>query len=352
MVSDFSFINLGDFLSDKTIILLEFLRQNGASRYEQILDSLNFSDDELAIALNEVKKTSIIELTNDEDGEIIYRCPSITRNFLLNNQRSQLLSKEVKKRIVKDRNISSEITLLNAKRFFGNKNHLFYVPEDCPQAVIKIVNDSNKCLSENDLVISWIQSKKAITAIENIKKLNQKNQYHWYVMLIHARFLEILSDNSENYFKEASKIYPYEDYKVDRALASYYQNSFKFDEANSIYKQLLEKTNSKEVIKGYCLSLIFTNELDNLNKALNYLNNLEPSALHKFTLYSYRLGIVKRMAEHFQDEDNIKHMRNIIEIFKDLKKEDLNTYSIPKSFNTQTYKCFFDLLCNPFTPLL
>ena len=72
------------------------------------------------------------------------------------------------KRLIKDEIVLLPRPVEYAIKEFA-KNHLFFIPEDCPQAVIKIVNDSNKCLSENaSRYIKDNNQKKAITAIENI----------------------------------------------------------------------------------------------------------------------------------------------------------------------------------------
>ncbi|ODY21347.1 transcription activator gutR [Vibrio parahaemolyticus] len=318
-ISEFSFSNLVECLSESELKVLECIFIEYVSTRQSIHALLNTSFDEIASSISYLSKTSLIErnITGEKED---YTLTSSVRELLLRSPKDLSLRSEIHERhtsiVGMEKVIDNNQRKTNSKPF-----HATYIPLDVSKDLKVLTTRLFKMLKvkpyQVDVILgrcrteSFELSKIYKDFIDSKSAFECFGLYHRCIAIILAHLRDMKAAKSA--LEEAIKI-DSGDYISYLLLGRLWMEQSEHVLANKIYTDLMEKLNPEDtadeqysrcIYNGYYLSLLYQHKYEEiLHKTKNWKEILHGQS---------NLGLIRATAH-----------KRIAEIY--LKDRDFNTY--------------------------
>jgi tetratricopeptide (TPR) repeat protein len=319
MITEFSFNNLIEKLSENSIKVLESLYIDSDIDRIKLCQLLDLNIDEISQSISELSKTSLISRKNLNNTEI-YNLSSSIRNLLLVSPRNIKIRNKIHEQLKKAKVIDEQIKRTQDQQGLDEFN-IKYIPNDMPpnlKILVKKLN-SSKAKDEDYTVATEVYSE----FIKN-KDLFDKNYFFHRTL---GRIYYILKDFDEaiNSFKKAFDLNKEDNLSIYLIANTYFRGKEIFEESEKYYeilikKQIIEEKNLSfvsSILNGYFLSLLYQLKID---KILDSTKNWSTSKNNTLVgiLGTFRASAWKRKIELIQKDDHISYssaIKNSIETF-------------------------------------
>ena len=150
-IAEFSYKNLIDSLSNISIEILELLFLQKSLTREEIVELIDSDIDSIASGISQLRRTSLL-VSSQMDGYEKYDINDGIRSFLTLSQKNITVRNNLLKKLQKNKVILNEIE--NRRRNNLNKNNMWFIPENIPKDLQKIVyNISKEIKKKNNLQV-------------------------------------------------------------------------------------------------------------------------------------------------------------------------------------------------------
>lgn len=318
-INSYSYKNLLEVLDEKSIAMLEALfLQNHLTR-EEIAGILECSLDDVANAVQQLRRTSLILIKNDDEGERFYLNDSI-RSYLAFSEinmkvRTKILEKfNQNKRVIED---------IRGKQREANISHnnLWYIPENLPSDLQKLIltakrikNDLSKVLplaqelsSKEDLYGKYIE-------YWNIRSFLAKRMNDIQMIKFCVEKLLLLGKDSfcALYACALAYLYSLNDYgKAEKQCLELIDNISKYN---------LNESEIKDLYATYLKAQIFQKKNQDV---IEYTKKWKSSGILRCTLGTARAYAYKRKFEDtYIYNEKIDFLSKAVKILQDVYNVD------------------------------
>ncbi|NOR58014.1 MAG: hypothetical protein GQ474_05775 [Sulfurimonas sp.] len=323
-ITSFSYRNLIDALSENSIDVLETIFSQHSSSRTELVELLEKSNEEIAEAVNELSKTSLIYRSIGVDKIDTYSLSDSIRDLLLINPRNMIIRKKVSESLRKRKSLIQEQFARQRQLGVTEFDETFIEPNTA-DTIKLIVADTNKLLG-----------KKKKPSYSDLSTLQQKyndlmhqctNSYLFYYN--YARLAHILNDSHGeiSYLLDAEKL-NINSPRVKIAIAKYYFRNSTYDKAEEYFSDLISKgfTSTKistklfafEIIKGYLQSLLLQGHSQ---KVIDRTEDWKSLPEHKELYGAYRAAAFKSEVELKINTDipmTCKYLSNSFTVLNDI----------------------------------
>lgn len=299
-IAAFSYRNLIESLKEHSISSLEAIFAKGNATRSELCELLDLSHDEVAEALNELSRTSLLSRTLSESEMDVYSLSDSIRDLLLVNPKNVDVRKRVSESIKRRKVVIQENAVRQAQRGV-TKYDEDYIDSETTETIKLIAVDTNKVLRKRSPSYQELSDLK-----DRYSDLLAQCSFSYLFNYNHARLLSKLRDTQGeiSYLLEAERKNK-DSARVKYAIGRFYFDNNDYPQAESYYSKLLElgydkKENctskfSSSVIKGYFLSQLFQGKFD---EVIKFTSSWESVEENRAVYGAYRASAFKRSVEH------------------------------------------------------
>jgi len=367
-IAEFSYKNLIEALSETSIIILELLFLQKSLTREEIVELTNINIDDIALAISQLRKTSLL-IASQLDGYEKYDINDGIRNLLTIGERNIIVRENLLKTLNKNKAILNEI---ENKRTNLNKNNTWFIPNDIPKELQKniynISKEYRKQVSLSDIRNLYN------TYIANERRYENLDIFWRIKGLMLSRLKDIQS--AEDCFTKALEINE-NSFLNNYELAKFYfytEQDYKTSEYN--FKNIIEKIHSyeldnyliREVYSYYYLSLLYqgnknqeiiekTKDWKNETVTRGVLGAIRARALKRISetaetpikKFEYLYRAIKILEDTINNDGELKITKSTVnELVTELNYVADNNKHLNQITDKQ--KVAFDLFLNEFDP--
>ena len=321
-IAAFSYKNLIESLHENSITVLEALYVIGESNKSELIHMLELTNEEIAEAINELSKTSLIVRTiNDIDSDCYNLSDSIRDLLLINPKNIEVrisISERVQKRKLKISEQKKRDQKLGLSEFDDN-----YVAPNTDASIHSLIVDLNKYLSRIKPRTSQINE--LVNLKHKFDDLIIYNNKDYQLNYHYSRVLRELKDKTGelNKLKQSEKNNS-ESPRTKNAIALHHFFNSDYQEALEMFNELHDAKynfpeNSTEkfainLTKHRIKCLLFLEYFDELLKTTeDWEKEIYWSAMYG----TYRASTVKAQNEGIYDTDNTeKALNQVLDIFE------------------------------------
>lgn len=321
-IAAFSYKNLIESLKPNSISILEAIYVLGKSTKSELIELLEFSNEEIAEAINELSKTSLIVRKTSESGNDKFALSDSIRDLLLTNPKNIEVRTQISENLKERKNKILEQTTRNQQLGLTEFDEDFVHP-DTEETIHVLIADLNKHLS------------KPFQKREHSELIDLKN-----------RFAEIISYNTSNYqlfFHYSRVLRNIKDYsgelkmlaqaekcnahsprvQLAKAMNSFYGSDY--DKANQIFEKLIddgfgliENSSRKFSFTVNKLNLLCLLNLGEYDKILARTQDWFNERNYRIMFGTYRASALKRSIELKKENLDLieKALAEALDIFK------------------------------------
>ncbi|WP_256007492.1 ATP-binding protein [Pedobacter deserti] len=344
-IASFSYTNLIESLSNDSIAILEAIYVIGESSKSELIDLLEFSNEQISESLNELSKTSLIVRSTNETGNDLYNLSDSIRDLLLINPRNISIRNEISQSI-KDRKVKIQEQLTRNHLLGINEFDSDFISQDIAESIRSLIIDLNKVLNRPHNKRSQTELVRLKNRFSELIAYNSTN----HELLFHfSRILQALQDegNTHKILEKAISFDPANPrYLMAKALNYFHKKDY--PSALPIFDSLIQygfnrpgKSSKKfaaSLTKLHFLCLLFLGEY---NKIINETNQWTTDTDWSVIMGTYRASAFKRSVELSKQPEDIQNAYNeVITIFNEIFKNQ----NYPLIACTEANKMLKDLI--------
>lgn len=322
MIAEFSFKNLIENISEKSIMILEALFTEPDLDRIHLCGLLNFNIEDIVEGINELSKTSLITRKTQDDLEIFSLSSSI-RELLISSPRNIEIRKNIQKQLMKSKEMTKELERIQFQNGIDELD-LKFIPTNINKSLILLIQEFYNAIPNHK--IDFNLASKFYDKFKIHKDL-YINEYMYHRVI--GQLLESLGkvSNAIDSFNKAINLNS-NDYMSKFLLGRiYFHLQKEYFESEKIYFQLMKEIKlgqnikfAQSLLNGYFLSLLYQHKYE---MVLDQTKNWESSShiILKGVLGTYRASAWKRKTEclnNDQIEQYVDAIANAILIYNTL----------------------------------
>ncbi|MEH0156510.1 hypothetical protein V6R21_20345 [Limibacter armeniacum] len=318
----FSYTNLIESLRKESIAILEAIYATGDSTKSELIEFLDFTNEEITESINELSKTSLIIRSVSDYGNDNYKLSDSVRDLLLVNPKNievrTLITNNLKRRKVKVLEQKYRDQKLGLTEFDES-----FVESDTEEAIYALIADLNKYTQSNIKRShdNLVDIKKRFVDLLNYYPNNFQLHFHY------SRVLKEFRDSNEIRYLNRAKELKGDNPRISLAIALYYfynkdYHTAEFEFSNLIDKRYNDPNLSNEnysfsVTKCYLQSLLHQGKYDEI---MAFTEGWEENANWYLQYGIHRASSLKRSVELEVEyskniQSTVKTIRASMEIF-------------------------------------
>jgi DNA-binding MarR family transcriptional regulator len=323
-IASFSYRNLIESLKPSSITILEAIYAMGTPTRADLINFLDFTNDDVVESINELAKTSLITRSSDEFGNDVFKLTESIRDLLLVNPKNievrNSISDAIKRRKAKILEQTQRSKQLKLSEFDEE-----YIPDGIDPNLYSLIVDLNRCLSK------YSQSTNHTLLISLREKFGDIIKYKSNDSLLYFQYSRIFRELKDaaselSYLLKAEKLND-DSPRIKRAIALRYFYNSDYEDALEYFELLIKmkydnpqistKKFSASITKLYYLCLLYLGRFDAI---IELTENWSKDEYGKVILGVARATALKRKIEYNYESvvNNEIIIKQTFEIFDEI----------------------------------